>query len=216
MIKAFYFLFIVMHFFYLSAQDIWTDKGEIFTDNRNFTNNDIIYIVLDGNLVFKYKSSFDRKKTSSGDEKKPASEYLDFLPEISFENQAGRSAESKADYTSGLQGLIAGRIAGKTGDYIYSFQAGQSIMVNGKTERIVISGFFDSRDMDKRNYISSRKIADAVINYAGYEISKSSLLRAQDMEFPQSATNREPVKITEDAKKRLFLEQFNNILNLFF
>ena len=43
-------------------QDIWNEKGEIFTDEKSFKVGDIIHVVFKENLVIKYKSEVKKDK----------------------------------------------------------------------------------------------------------------------------------------------------------
>jgi len=55
------------------------------------------------------------------------------------------------------------------------------------------------------------------IIFSGYEITKRNIFKADDFKFPDpNSTNKEPIKLSDDKKKQMFLDYFNKILNLFF
>ncbi len=205
------------------SQDLFDARGEIFTDNRPLAVGTVITITFDDQLVLNYQAQLVRQANKNFTSSEIQSEIFNFFPKLDFSGKSGDQNSTKLQATKGLKGSLAGQIqAFDPTSSTYRIAASQTMLINGKTDSVQLTGVVSLRDLSHDHVVSSRKVANPFITYAGYAIGKDKVVNEKDLnnfEFkaPSNASNQKAgVQLSEPKKKELFLEYFNQLLNELF
>jgi len=205
---------------HIFSQDIWKEQGEIFTDNTVLPAGAVIQIIFEKPLVAALKTALEKKVTADTKSTKVQSDLIDFLPEFSVQTENQIKQDSAFSTTPEISGTIAARITSyDTKSRTYRISASHRISVGTAQETIIIGGIVNISDIRQKTVISS-KIADVSIVFSGIQITRAQ--RAGQKDFAalnlESTTNGEkkPVELTPELKKKLFIDQFEVLLNTLF
>lgn len=202
------------------AQDLWNEKGEIFTDSKAFPVGTVVQVIFDEPFVLSYQSSLQRQTQKQVQSPDVQSQIFDFFPKLALNTTSKESGNVQATAGRNFRGSIAGTVlAFDPQTQNYRVSASHSIVVNGKSDTLQISGTVHWKDLGKDRTVSSKRVANIQITYSGYVITRGKVFTERDfssMGISQNTNATNTAQLTEQKKKELFLEYFNILLNELF
>ena len=212
------FLWTFISVFFSFAQDLWDDDGEIFTDQKVKPLGSVVYIRFEEPVIASFNSSYQKIENSQSSVLNTLPQVLSFLPLSALNNSKQKNVEREYQISEQITGVLAGTIVridrrAKT----YTINARHNWNIDGEPFSISFSGLVNQKDLEKNNYISSKKIANSTINLLGKSFKTKTNWREEDftnLKFPSSISNA--IDLNDTEKKKLYLEIFNLILNELF
>lgn len=205
---------------WLFSQDLWNERGEIFTDSKAFPVGTVVEIVFTEPFLLNYQSSLQRQTQKQVQSPDVQSQIFDFFPKLSLNATSRESGNVTATAGRNFRGSIAGTIqAFDAQTQNYRVSATHGMVVNGKSDTVQVSGTVHWKDLGKDRTVGSKRVANIQITYAGHVITRGKVFTERDFStlgITQTTNNTNTAQLTDQKKRELFLEYFNILLNELF
>ena len=151
----------------VSASSLWTDDGDsIYQDVSSFEEGDIITVNIEESASALQSASTDASQ-SADMEVETRMGLLNFLASL----LVGYSEEDRADGRTDREGIFEANITTQVVDVEENgnlkIEGTKNLNINEEDQRIALYGIIRPDDISLDNEISSRKVADATIEYKG-------------------------------------------------
>ena len=151
----------------IAATSLWTDDAEsMYQDRSSFEEGDIITINIEESASALQSASTDTSQ-SSGMEVETRMGILNFLASL----LVGYSEDDSADGRTGREGNFEANITTQVVEVLENgnlrVEGTKNLTINEEDQEIGLNGIVRPEDISLENEISSRKVADATIEFKG-------------------------------------------------
>ena len=214
-------------------QDLWSRRGEIFTDTKLRPVGSVIYIRFEDDIVASYRSRLDRFRTRNRETLSEIPTLLDFLPNPGGTARETISGDTELSLSHNMRGTVSAVItAVNSRSGTYTITASRLLLLDGKSRTLGLSGIVNAIEVSSDGYISSQKIANTRMRFFGLTVEKESKkIKTSDfkhLRFGDSNVSisngiisngkkeNPPIELSDPKKRELFLEFFNLIMSELF
>jgi hypothetical protein len=222
-----------------SADSLWdAEHGGYYVPAASLRVGDVVAVQIDIDTAVSFSAdrTDDRSITLevSGGE---ASGLLNFLPQAA----GSTDSRSEGDDELSIQGIVVARVQELDDNGMARIEAIRTVQVENATERFVVTGWLDPRDLSEKRTISFDRLADAALRYTGVLPADGPILTDADLTTiltepfqttegaapatPGEAAGAPGVQqapadsgyaLTEERKRELLLQYVNRVLDIIF
>jgi flagellar L-ring protein precursor FlgH len=148
------------------AESLWNEQSSgLYKDFPDYSQGDVITVLIEENANAVQSANTDASQDSSYSS--DGSGLLDFIPFIDFNYSDSESADGATQRSGTLEADITTRIAEVYDNGTFKIVGNKKVKINGEIQNISLEGIVRAEDVDFNNEISSKKVADANIEYQG-------------------------------------------------
>ena len=183
---------------------------------------DIVIVDIDSDFSLSYKSSSVESKNItlefSGGE---YGSLLAFLPSASSKGNLTISGSEEHSFST----QFVTRVTDITENRLIFIEGTRTITIEGSVETLVLSGWVDIDDLNKKREVSYSRIADLAIIFTGFLEPDTETLSESDIEriineiegdVDGGTTQSVSYELSDDAKLELFLLYVNRLVDIIF
>lgn len=160
-------LFLTVFTFSVSAKSLWSDESSgFYNDYPDYNSGDIITVVIEEDASAIQSANTDSSQESSI-EASGGTGFFDFLKSFGFGYSDSDSADGQTQRSGTLTADITTEIVEVTENGNLKIEGRKIVKINGETQTIKLTGIIRPEDVDFENSISSKKVAQAEIEYEG-------------------------------------------------
>jgi len=152
----------------LADSSLWSDQANLYQDKvvlpRNFKVGDVVTIIIEEDADAIQMANINTGQDSSFNAS-PGTGILDFLKALGFSYRDQGSAEGQTEQSGRLQADITAVIRDILPEGNFYITGTKKIKINNEEQKIIFSGMIRPDDIKEDNTISSKKVADANIEY---------------------------------------------------
>ncbi|MBI4979106.1 MAG: flagellar basal body L-ring protein FlgH [Spirochaetes bacterium] len=179
----------------VSAKSLWNDNSELFLDKKPQAG-DPVKIVFDDKIIVKYKNASKGLKSKSTAPLGAASPIISFLPQVDFNENATYTHEGQSQSQGEMKGTITATVTAVLGNKNLSIAGTHTIIVNGETETVNVTGTVSPKSVRKGGVVSSTDIMNPTITYSGIAIGNRQLFAASDIVTVTNVTMKTNIQRT--------------------
>ncbi|MEC9490338.1 MAG: flagellar basal body L-ring protein FlgH [Halanaerobiales bacterium] len=148
------------------AESLWSEQSSgLYKDFPDYSQGDVITVLIEENANAVQSANTDTSQDSSYSS--DGGGLLNFIPFIDFNYSDSESADGATQRSGTLEADITTRIAEVYDNGTFKIAGNKKVKINGEIQNISLEGIVRAEDIDFNNEISSKKVADANIEYEG-------------------------------------------------
>jgi len=148
------------------AESLWSeDSAGFYQDFPEYDQGDVITVVIEENANAVQSANTDTSQ--SADYSSQSGGILDFIPFIDFNYSDSETADGATQRSGTLEADITTQIAEVEANGNLRITGTKTVKINGEIQNIRLEGVVRPEDVGFNNEISSKKVADARIEYEG-------------------------------------------------
>jgi flagellar L-ring protein FlgH len=152
----------------LADSSLWSDQANLYQDKvvlpRSFKVGDVVTIIIEEDADAIQMANINTGQDSSFSAS-PGTGILDFLKALGFSYSDQGSAEGQTEQSGKLEADITAVIRDILPGGNFYIAGTKKIRINNEEQKIIFSGMIRPDDITEDNTISSKKVADANIEY---------------------------------------------------
>lgn len=158
--------FLLLYSFTAAAESLWSeDAAGFYQDFPEYETGDVITVVIEENANAVQSANTDTSQDASYSSNSGG--FLDFIPFIDFNYSDSESADGATQRSGILEADITTQIEEVQENGNLLITGTKMVKINGEVQTIRLNGVVRPEDVDFNNEISSKKVADAQIEYEG-------------------------------------------------
>ncbi len=146
---------------------LWNEEtGSLYQDQPQYVKGDIIRVIIkeDASAI---QSANTNTSQGNSVEAESGMGILDFIKSFGFSYSDSGSADGETKRSGTLEADITTQVTEVFENGNLRITGTKNIKINGEDQKISLSGIIRPKDIELDNTISSKKIADANIEYEG-------------------------------------------------
>lgn len=149
-----------------SAVSLWSEEASgLYQDYPNYNVGDIITVVIEENANAVQSANSDASQDSNYSSS--SSGLLDFIPFFDFSYSDSQSADGATQRSGTLEADITTRITELQENGNLKIVGTKTVKINGEIQEIKLEGVIRANDINFNNEVSSKRVAEANIEYQG-------------------------------------------------
>ncbi|MCC3145179.1 flagellar basal body L-ring protein FlgH [Halanaerobium sp. Z-7514] len=150
----------------VSAVSLWSEEASgLYQDYPNYNVGDIITVVIEENANAVQSANSDASQDSNYSSS--SSGLLDFIPFFDFSYSDSQSADGATQRSGTLEADITTRITELQENGNLKIVGTKTVKINGEIQEIKLEGVIRANDINFNNEVSSKRVAEANIEYQG-------------------------------------------------
>ncbi|MFW6273416.1 MAG: flagellar basal body L-ring protein FlgH [Halanaerobium sp.] len=148
------------------AESLYSDESsELYRDFPDYSEGDVITVFIEENADAVQSANTDASQDSSYNSE--GGGLLDLIPFIDFNYSDSETADGATQRSGTLEADITTRIAEVYENGTFKIVGTKKVKINDEIQNIRLEGIVRAEDIDFDNEVSSKKVADAEIDYEG-------------------------------------------------
>jgi len=200
----------------LRAESLWRDSA-LFSSRGEIRSGDILKIQFAYRNIVRYRNEMKAGETEEATLGKPGIEAFSFLPALEKNSTYKRNNSLEYNNEREFSTRIAVAVESVNTNGIVSFSGGHRVILNGQSERVVISGQVRSADIGEGNSVLSTDIANLSFAWYGPEVLRQEALGTNDfVTATNGAAGPGAAELTPETRQRLLLQYLNRVHDILF
>lgn len=151
-----------------TAASLWSDKASKMYQNKEtvYSEGDVITVIIEENSDA-VQSANTSVSQGSNAEAEAGTGLFDFITNFGFSYEDGDDAKGQTQRSGKIEADITTLIVDIIENGNYKIEGTKKIKINGEEQIIRLTGVIRKEDISEENTISSKKVADANIEFEG-------------------------------------------------